>query len=390
MNINGPTVVIIASILYIIVLYLIVKNDITAHTKEYEGLYIFLGMLGFFLLGMLYIWAKRKDLFFGTESSGSEAPKWWMFVLKCLGVVAFFGVILLLIFAILWGAGNVPDIVGGVAVAINVAIVIGLIAAVIKFTKSNVLFTNDESWKGLITNIIFYLPCVFIDIVDWFKYQYKITTRTDVIILLMDIALILFGMYWNQIYNWMFRPKSHMLLNEPIFINKATTLGSYEDLNTDKSDNDRFLYNYAISSWIYINYQMPNVNGSYSQWTTLLSYGNKPNIEYNGLKNTLRITMREGQDGTKVIYKSTDIKMNKWNHFLINYVGGTLDIFINGKLVASEPGIVPYMEFDRVTTGSSPGIHGGICNVEYFNRALSLSTIQSLYSSLKNKTPPII
>ena len=234
------------------------------------------------------------------------------------------------------------------------------------------------------------ISCVFIDIVDWFKYQYKITTRTDVIILLMDIALILFGMYWNQIYNWMFRPKSHMLLNEPIFINKATTLGSYEDLNTDKSDNDRFLYNYAISSWIYINYQMPNVNGSYSQWTTLLSYGNKPNIEYNGLKNTLRITMREGQDGTKVIYKSTDIKMNKWNHFLINYVGGTLDIFINGKLVASEPGIVPYMEFDRVTTGSSPGIHGGICNVEYFNRALSLSTIQSLYSSLKNKTPPII
>jgi len=48
------------------------------------------------------------------------------------------------------------------------------------------------------------------------------------------------------------------------------------------------------------------------------------------------------------------------------------------------------MEFDRVTTGSSPGIHGGICNVEYFNRALSLSTIESLYSSLKNKTPPII
>ena len=44
---NGTVIVIIASILYIIVLYLIVKYDITAHTKQYEGLYIFLAMIGF-------------------------------------------------------------------------------------------------------------------------------------------------------------------------------------------------------------------------------------------------------------------------------------------------------------------------------------------------------
>ena len=82
--------------------------------------------------------------------------------------------------------------------------------------------------------------------------------------------------------------------------------------------------------------------------------------------------------------------MNKWNNFVINYTGGTLDIFINGELVSSEPGIVPYMEFDKVTVGSLPGIHGGICNVEYFNKSLSLSTIKNLYGSLKNKSPPII
>ena len=69
----------------------------------------------------------------------------------------------------------------------------------IKFTKSDVLFTNDTSWKGLFTNIIFYLPCVFINIIDWFKYQYKITTRTDVIILILCIILILISNYWNKI-----------------------------------------------------------------------------------------------------------------------------------------------------------------------------------------------
>jgi|TARA_Y100000992_G_scaffold302592_1_gene277565 hypothetical protein len=387
MNITNASVIIVA-ILYCIVLYLLVTNDIIGvigYTKNYEGFYIFLAILGFYLLGMSFIYTYNPS---GNQSITKTELMY--FLLKCFGVVAFFGIILLAIFIILWTLGNIPDIVGGIAIVINIIIIVGLIAAVIKFTKSDVLYSNDYTWKGLIKNIIFYLPCVFIDIVEWFKYQYKITTRTDVIILFIDFILILFGVYWKKIYNWLFKPRSHMLLNEPIYINKETILGSYEDLNTDINKDGDFLYNYAINSWIYINYQTPNVNPSYSQWTTLLNYGNKPSIEYNGLKNKLRVTMSDGQDGTKVIYENNSIKMNKWNHFLINYVGGTLDIFINGELVKSEPGVVPYMKYDRVITGASPGIHGGICNVEYFNRSLSLSTIKSLYSSLKNKNPPII
>lgn len=40
--------IILTTIIYIIVLYLIFKNDLTAHTGMYQGLYIFLAMLGFF------------------------------------------------------------------------------------------------------------------------------------------------------------------------------------------------------------------------------------------------------------------------------------------------------------------------------------------------------
>ena len=75
------------------------------------------------------------------------------------------------------------------------------------------------------------------------------------------------------------------------------------------------------------------------------------------MKNTLKITMKEGQDGIKNIYKTQELKMNKWNHFLLNYSGGTLDTFINGELHASEPGVVPYMEFDTLVGGSDNGIH---------------------------------
>ena len=68
----------------------------------------------------------------------------------------------------------------------------------------------------------------------------------------------------------------------------------------------------------------------------------------------------------------------------------TLDTFINGELQASEPGVIPYMEFDTLVGGSDNGIHGGICNVQYFKRYLQIDTIRSLYTSFKDKTPPII
>ena len=208
----------------------------------------------------------------------------------------------------------------------------------------------------------------------------------------IGIALLLLAGFKDKIYNFFFRPKGMLLLNEPVYLNNKTSLGNYHSLNDTENNKDieseesTYNYNYAISSWIYINYQGANTNSSYSEYATLLSYGNKPNILYNGLKNTLKITMKEGQDGIKNIYKTQELKMNKWNHFLLNYSGGTLDTFINGELCKSEPGVIPYMEFDNLIAGAD----NGICNVQYFDKALSINTIRSLYSSFKDKTPPVI
>ena len=103
--------------------------------------------------------------------------------------------------------------------------------------------------------------------------------------------------------------------------------------------------------------------------------------------------MIQGKDGEDIIYKSQDVsefKLQKWNHFCINYDKGTLDVFLNNKLIASKPGIVPYVTSDVISCGSAGGIEGGICNVRYYNKILSQSQIYSEYESFKNKNPPII
>ena len=74
----------------------------------------------------------------------------------------------------------------------------------------------------------------------------------------------------------------------------------------------------------------------------------------------------------------------------MTYNGGTLDIFINSKLVASIPNVVPYMNHDPLSVGSDNGIGGGVCNVVYFPNVISLERIKINYKALKNSNPPVI
>ena len=91
----------------------------------------------------------------------------------------------------------------------------------------------------------------------------------------------------------------------------------------------------------------------------------------------------------RIIYKKENFLLQKWNNIIINYIGGTLDIFLNNDLVKSEIEVVPYMSLDNLTIGTDNGINGGICNVVYFKEPLTGPNIYYLYNLVKDKTPPV-
>ena len=85
-----------------------------------------------------------------------------------------------------------------------------------------------------------------------------------------------------------------------------------------------------------------------------------------------------------------NIQFQKWNNFVINYDGANMDVFLNGELIGTKPNIAPYMSLDDVVAGEDNGIHGGICNVIYYNHTLSQSHIQLIYKTLRDKSIPNI
>jgi len=176
--------------------------------------------------------------------------------------------------------------------------------------------------------------------------------------------------------------KTKILLKEPVYLSKKKVIGNYEDIG---SGVGAFNYNYSISAWTFIHEQPPSLRKSSNKFTNIIDYANKPKIQFNPSTNTLRIIMSNGLDQDNVVYETTDFNLQRWNNIVVNYDGGTLDIFINGTLVSSTNNIVPIMSYDEITAGENEGLSGGVCSVVYFPKPLTLSKIKSLYKSLKYK-----
>ena len=124
----------------------------------------------------------------------------------------------------------------------------------------------------------------------------------------------------------------------------------------------KYDHNYAMSFWYYINPMNENTSRTYTSDALMINFANRPRIEYNHSENKLKVIMRSGpfndiaigdnQDKfTKTVIELKNIPLQKWNHLVINYTSGTLDIFMDGELVESREGIKPLLQEGAIVTG---------------------------------------
>jgi hypothetical protein len=262
--------------------------------------------------------------------------------------------------------------------------------------------SKKNNLLSLLSNSLFYIPCLVSNLstsfMSFFSKPDTSKTLSSILLLVTVIILLFFYLKMPSLQDKLILQGGKLLINQPVYTDRIYNLASYEMLN----DTDKFNYQYSISFWTFFDANPPNTNVAANKFTSIVNYGNKPNILYRSSTNTLMITMEQkgmdsnnnklidfDENGNRIILKTDKILLQKWNNIVINYSGGTLDIFLNNELIKSAIEVVPYMTLDTLSVGENEGYIGGICNLIYFNKPLTSAYMFYLYNTAKLLNPPV-
>jgi hypothetical protein len=90
------------------------------------------------------------------------------------------------------------------------------------------------------------------------------------------------------------------------------------------------------------------------------------------------------------------IPLQKWNYFVINYNGKTMDFFLNNKLINRSDFMMPDIQMKPITIGDgditkkTKGLNGSVCNFAFHKVPLTKEQIRWTYTMLKSQDPPMI
>lgn len=365
-----------------------------------------------------------------------------LFSIALLGVLIYFALKLMGIFE--QDASKTSNVIHIIFNVLLLCIVLGILYKLATTYSPKAVGVSSSSPSNLSSLSPYYTA---------FISSIKATKPSELKILGLGLALLGGYFAWTRLFgpflkNMYLKQGGKQWIQEPISTNVLTNVASYQTLSGSE-DSDTFNYRYAISFWFYLDSFPPSTNSSYLGLSPLLSFGENPAIKYSSVNNTLYVTAKDARqpsltggtkdldsnaiqswinkdtnannkdnnnkntnantkanienikadsssfsneldsDGHRIIYKHPDVLLQKWNHIVLNYSGGTLDVFYNGKLVKSAIQVVPYIKYDMLTVGKENGIYGNVANLLFFQQPLDVLTVDTLYTSMKDKSPPI-
>jgi hypothetical protein len=297
----------------------------------------------------------------------------------------------------------------------------------------------EGGWGGFVFNLIFYIPCLLVNFVEFLLNDYYSTPKTVFVLFLIEIAVILCYLYAiPAIFNYISRDSVNILTG-PIFLDDYNKIdaGTVQKITKIEGSDIRGIapYQFTISMWVYLN--PPNLstipNGTESN---IFYYGkdepNKkdghPQLSYYIDKNNAYYKIRVGSNNSNDAnsYKF-EAPYQKWNNFVFSYVNNTMDVFVNGNLVKTfsqfylEKTNGDVMTFGTDITSTytlkendselksviksanakseskdisksgftNNGLYGAICNVVYYKKPLDNGQIITNYNMLSVNIPPI-
>jgi len=307
---------------------------------------------------------------------------------------------------------NKPSV--GTTIFILIAAIFVIYSLFATFARFITIYDGNQArvnaFSGFINNTVMYLPCLAdnaygaavgrianmvgsktVAAASSIPDNIRNTPAQMWSLLVIAISLAIAFYYIPEIQNKLYAGNMHQLLVEPIAMNGATTVANYSQLTDTADSNDpHYNYRYGISLWYYLDAYGANMNEAYNKYTPIFNYGNKPIIEYNGLTNSLRIRIGTAKGEPITVFEQRGaVQLQKWTNIVVNFMGGTVDVFVDGRLLKSTGGVIPYMNQDSIIVGTQYGIYGKCCNILYSSSPFSSYDIYYLRYLVKDNNPPI-
>jgi hypothetical protein len=291
-------------------------------------------------------------------------------------------------------------------------------------------------WLGII-----YIPCLFLDFIQSSQTTVGDTTRPIWIIVGIEILLIAILYGGPYLLNYIGASASQIVAT-PVSLKEKydTNLNTqspqifiFHNTGIDRSPEDKAAncpveekkrYNYSISGWFLLN----NNVTSTTKDLEIFNFGNVPRMTYNPSTTELKILCNTldmngnpiATSSTVPIYSSrtnynsiisgktvdeqrrlkmlldddadldTPIPLQRWNYFVVNYNGKTMDFFLNTKLIVRSDFIMPDIQLKPITVGDEKGLNGSICNFAFHTTPLTKEQMRWTYKMLKSQNPPVI
>lgn len=289
---------------------------------------------------------------------------------------------------------------------------------------------------------IIYIPCLFLDLLQSSQSTVGDTTRPIWIIVAIELLLIAILYGGPYLLNYIGASASQVIA-APVSLKQKydTNLNTqspqifiYHNTGIDRTPEDKAAncpveekkrYNYSISGWFFLNNSATSVNKDLE----IFNFGDVPRLTYNKSTNELKLFCRtldmsgnpypssqllynsknnyntiisgktkDKQEQIKILFDNDDeldvsVPLQKWNYFVVNYNGKTMDLFLNTKLIYQSDFIMPDIVMKPITIGDTTdnkGLNGSICNFAFHKVPLTKEQIRWTYTMLKSQNPPMI
>jgi hypothetical protein len=339
------------------------------------------------LIGAIYLITKTTEGAAGAvpdEITAAQYIKYGFMTLGFIGFIYFFNTISLPVY-----------LVSGVFQLIIISMLIVGLAIIYKIGYN--YFFKMQGWAGFFVNLIFYIPCMLLDLLTFIKNDLNQAPKAVYVLFIIEILLVLLYLYVPIILKSVSKTVSvsdgTSIFSEPKQINNKINLTSYVALQkkfakTKVVSGSVVNNKFAFSMWVYIVPIEPSYY-PYNGDATIFEFEKyHPRLIYNGSTGKFKVFFNQSK------YDEFEMPLQKWNHVVFNYTKSNVDVFVNGELQTTHNNRDANNEGlsigDVVSIGQDDGLSGGICNMVYFNRPLLGYEISTMYKINKNNDPPML